>query len=57
MVDRITPVTTDEHRQLVRDNFGIDDAWPVMTETFKQWVIEDHFVQGRPVVGSKRVRR
>src|SRR4030081_3884610 len=48
MVDRITPATTDEHRTLVREQFGIDDGWPVMTETFKQWVIEDHFVQGRP---------
>ena len=48
MVDRITPATTDEHRALVREKFGIDDGWPVMTESFKQWVIEDHFVQGRP---------
>jgi mannitol 2-dehydrogenase len=48
MVDRITPATTDEHRQLVRDKFGIEDGWPVMTESFKQWVIEDHFIQGRP---------
>lgn len=48
MVDRITPATTDEHRALVREVFGIDDAWPVMTEPFRQWVIEDHFVQGRP---------
>ncbi len=48
MVDRITPATTDEHRQMVREKFGIDDRWPVMTEDFKQWVIEDHFVQGRP---------
>ncbi|HEY5811940.1 MAG TPA: mannitol dehydrogenase family protein [Terrimicrobiaceae bacterium] len=48
MVDRITPATTDEHRTLVREKFGIDDGWPVMTESFKQWVIEDHFVQGRP---------
>jgi mannitol 2-dehydrogenase len=48
MVDRITPATTDEHRALVKEKFGIDDGWPVMTETFKQWVIEDHFVQGRP---------
>jgi mannitol 2-dehydrogenase len=48
MVDRITPATTDEHRNLVQEKFGIDDGWPVMTETFKQWVIEDHFVQGRP---------
>ena len=48
MVDRITPATTDEHRALVRDKFGIDDAWPVTTESFIQWVVEDHFVQGRP---------
>jgi mannitol 2-dehydrogenase len=48
MVDRITPATTDEHRTLVKEKFNIDDGWPVMTETFKQWVIEDHFVQGRP---------
>ncbi|CAA6679878.1 MULTISPECIES: mannitol dehydrogenase family protein [unclassified Lentimonas] len=48
MVDRITPATTDELRAIVQDEFGIEDAWPVMTEPFKQWVIEDHFVQGRP---------
>jgi mannitol 2-dehydrogenase len=48
MVDRITPATTDEHRSLVREKFGIDDGWPVMTESFRQWVIEDHFTQGRP---------
>jgi mannitol 2-dehydrogenase len=48
MVDRITPATTDEHRNLVKEKFGIDDGWPVMTESFKQWVIEDHFGQGRP---------
>ena len=48
MVDRITPVTTDEHRALVRDRFGMEDAWPVTTEPFTQWVIEDHFAQGRP---------
>jgi mannitol 2-dehydrogenase len=48
MVDRITPATTDEHRALVKEKFAIDDAWPVMTEPFKQWVIEDEFCQGRP---------
>ena len=48
MVDRITPATTDEQRELVREKFGIDDGWPVMTEPFKQWVIEDHFTLGRP---------
>ncbi|NHZ42275.1 mannitol dehydrogenase family protein [Massilia aquatica] len=48
MVDRITPATTGEHRQLVRDQFGLIDAWPVMAEPFKSWVIEDHFPGGRP---------
>lgn len=48
MVDRITPATTDEHRALVREQYRLDDAWPVMTEPFKQWVIEDHFPGGRP---------
>src|SRR4051794_35456828 len=48
MVDRITPVTTDGHRNLVREQFGVDDAWPVTTEPFTQWVIEDRFAVGRP---------
>lgn len=48
MVDRITPATTEEHCTLLRQRFGIEDAWPVMTEPFKQWVIEDHFPGGRP---------
>jgi len=48
MVDRITPATTDEHRALVRERFGIADAWPVMAEPFTQWVIEDRFPGGRP---------
>jgi mannitol 2-dehydrogenase len=48
MVDRITPVTTDTERRWVRERFGIDDAWPVVTEAFVQWVVEDHFPLGRP---------
>jgi mannitol 2-dehydrogenase len=48
MVDRITPATTDEHRAFVRETFGIEDAWPVVPEAFRQWVIEDHFPHGRP---------
>ncbi|KQO62691.1 mannitol dehydrogenase family protein [Curtobacterium sp. Leaf261] len=48
MVDRITPVTTDADRAMVRDEFGIDDAWPVVAEPFEQWVLEDHFTLGRP---------
>lgn len=48
MVDRITPATTDEHRALIKDTFGLVDAWPVVTEPFLQWVIEDEFPGGRP---------
>lgn len=48
MVDRITPATTDQDRALVADRFGIDDRWPVVSEPFAQWVIEDDFPQGRP---------
>ncbi len=48
MVDRITPATTDRERMMLRDQFGIDDNWPVFCEDFKQWVLEDNFPAGRP---------
>ncbi|MEV6982443.1 mannitol dehydrogenase family protein [Sphaerisporangium sp. NPDC051017] len=48
MVDRITPVTTDEDRRLVEHEFGITDRWPVVAEPFFQWVLEDRFPGGRP---------
>ena len=48
MVDRITPATTDEDREELRQKFGIDDGWPVVCEPFTQWVLEDSFGLGRP---------
>jgi mannitol 2-dehydrogenase len=48
MVDRITPVTTECDIAEVQERFGIADAWPVVCEPFAQWVLEDHFNQGRP---------
>ncbi|HEV7344367.1 MAG TPA: mannitol dehydrogenase family protein [Devosia sp.] len=48
MVDRIVPSTTDADRSAVAGLIGAEDAWPIMTEPFTQWVIEDHFPQGRP---------
>jgi len=48
MVDRITPATTDADRAHVTAVIGMDDAWPVVTEQFVQWVIEDQFTMGRP---------
>ncbi|OLT14957.1 mannitol dehydrogenase [Serinicoccus sp. CUA-874] len=50
MVDRITPVTTQEDIDALADRFGVEDAWPVVCEPFTQWVLEDHFTAGRPAV-------
>jgi mannitol 2-dehydrogenase len=48
MVDRITPVTTDDDRAEVRNRFGIEDRWPVVCEPFTQWALQDSFGAGRP---------
>ena len=48
MVDRITPATGAREIDIARDNYGIEDGWPVFCEEFKQWVMEDHFPLGRP---------
>lgn len=50
MVDRITPATTERERQLLAEEFGIADNWPVFCEAFKQWVLEDDFPSGRPAL-------
>lgn len=50
MVDRITPATTDRERAIVREDFGVDDGWPVFCEPFIQWVLEDRFPLGRPAL-------
>lgn len=59
MVDRIVPSTTDADREEVTGLIGAEDAWPIMTEPFTQWVIEDHFPAGRPAfekVGAQLVK-
>ncbi|WP_150286535.1 mannitol dehydrogenase family protein [Rhabdaerophilum calidifontis] len=48
MVDRIVPATTDEDRARISAALGMEDRWPVVTEPFSQWVVEDHFPLGRP---------
>ncbi|TFB75183.1 mannitol dehydrogenase family protein [Cryobacterium glaciale] len=48
MVDRITPVTTDDDRAQIAKAFGLADRWPVVCEPFLQWVLEDSFTDGRP---------
>ena len=48
MVDRITPATSPLDIEILKETSGVDDAWPVVCEPFKQWVIEDDFIAGRP---------
>jgi fructuronate reductase len=48
MVDRIVPETTDLDRAEISSALGMIDAWPINTEPFTQWVVEDHFPAGRP---------
>jgi fructuronate reductase/mannitol 2-dehydrogenase len=56
MVDRITPHTTPEQRVAVAQRYGVDDRWPVITEPFSQWVIQDRFCNGRPPLDQVGVR-
>jgi mannitol-1-phosphate/altronate dehydrogenase len=46
MVDRITPATSWEDIATLPARVGFEDAWPVMCEPYKHWVIEDNFVDG-----------
>ncbi|MDB5540413.1 MAG: mannitol dehydrogenase family protein [Devosia sp.] len=58
MIDRIVPATTEADRKIINEIIGLDDAWPIMTEPFTQWVIEDAFPAGRPpfeTVGAQLV--
>ncbi len=50
MVDRITPATSDRERGILSKEFGLEDNWPVFCEPFRQWVLEDHFTDGRPAL-------
>src|SRR5690606_9060902 len=50
MVDRITPATGERERKIAARDFGVEDGWPVFCESFKQWVMEDNFPNGRPAL-------
>jgi mannitol 2-dehydrogenase len=52
MVDRITPVTSEQTKQDLAADYGLQDEWPVLAETFTQWVLEDNFTMGRPALES-----
>ena len=48
MVDRITPRTAPDDVDTVRAATGADDAAPVVTEPFHEWVLAGAFPAGRP---------
>jgi fructuronate reductase/mannitol 2-dehydrogenase len=56
MVDRITPETTPEMQQELARQYGLEDRWPVITEPFSQWFVEDRFCNGRPALETVGVR-
>lgn len=48
MVDRIVPAVTPETLDKIEQITGVRDPAGVACEPFRQWVIEDNFVAGRP---------
>lgn len=48
MVDRIVPAVTTDSLAQVALQTGVRDPVAVACEPFRQWVIEDNFVAGRP---------
>lgn len=48
MVDRIVPAMTEAQFALLQEKTGYADPCGIVCEDFRQWVIEDNFVQGRP---------
>ncbi|WP_410677505.1 fructuronate reductase [Citrobacter braakii] len=48
MVDRIVPAATEETLQDIAAQLGVYDPCAIACEPFRQWVIEDNFVNGRP---------
>lgn len=58
MVDRIVPAVTAESLNEIAQTLGCEDPCGVVCEPFRQWVIEDNFVSGRPnwdIVGAEFV--
>ncbi len=48
MVDRIVPATTQADLAGLAERLGVRDEAAVVTESFRQWVIEDRFATARP---------
>ncbi|USD67832.1 fructuronate reductase [Vibrio sp. SCSIO 43136] len=48
MVDRIVPAATQETLSQIEALVGVEEPCGIACEPFRQWVIEDNFVNGRP---------
>lgn len=48
MVDRIVPAATEDSLAEITRELGVTDPCAISCEPFIQWVVEDHFVAGRP---------
>lgn len=48
MVDRIVPAATEDTLDEITELLGVEDPCGIACEPFRQWVIEDNFVAGRP---------
>lgn len=56
MVDRIAPTVTDEARSAIVAASAVSDALPAVAETYLQWVVQDRFPSGRPVLDRAGVQ-
>lgn len=50
MVDCITPATSESEKARLVELFEMQDNAPVFCEPYRQWVLEDNFVNGRPAL-------
>jgi mannitol 2-dehydrogenase len=48
MVDRITTVTNSKDIDYLKKGFATYDQWPVVCESFTDWIIEDDFLFEKP---------
>lgn len=48
MVDRIVPAATEDTLAEISSLLGCEDPCGIASEPFRQWIIEDSFIAGRP---------
>ena len=50
MVDRITPRATHKDQIYIYQQYNFEDSCAVICEPYRQWVLEDKFICGRPAL-------